>query len=331
MIQQQIFSIQNEDEFLSIALSVFHYQYANCLIYRRYVDMLCNDASKIKRLEQIPFLPIEFFKTQQIIAQGHSPQIHFTSSGTTGKQTSTHYIADKKLYEESFLRCFEYFVGKPETFAILALLPSYLERKHSSLVYMASALINRTNNQDSGFYLYNVDEFAEKLQRLSDRGQKTIVFGVGFALLDVVAKTRLKQKDVLVFETGGKKGKKAEISREELHDKLATGFGVEVVYSEYGMTELLSQAYSMNGKSFRCPPWMKVVLRDMQDPLSLLTSTEKNRRGGINVIDLANLYSCSFIATQDVGKYRTDGSFEVLGRFDYADIRGCNMLTESDD
>jgi phenylacetate-coenzyme A ligase PaaK-like adenylate-forming protein len=326
MIRQQIFSIQNDDDFLTIALSVFRYQYDNCLIYRRYADMLHCDANKIERLEQIPFLPIEFFKTQQIIANGYSPQIQFASSGTTAKQTSTHLVADKKLYEESFLRSFEYFVGKPDEFIILALLPSYLERNNSSLVYMVNTLITLTDNQDSGFYLYNIDEFAAKLQKTSESRKKIIVFGVGFALLDAIEKYQFKLKNVFVFETGGMKGRKTEIPREELHDKLAKGFGVEVIYSEYGMTELLSQAYSMNGKSFRCPPWMKVVLRDMQDPFSLLTST--NKRGGINVIDLANLYSCSFIATQDVGKCLTDGSFEVLGRFDYADIRGCNMLYE---
>ncbi|MDR0605515.1 MAG: acyltransferase [Bacteroidales bacterium] len=326
MIRQQIFSIQNDDDFLSIALSVFRYQYDNCLVYRRYVDMLHRDANKIEHLKQIPFLPIEFFKTQQIIANGYRPQIEFASSGTTSKQTATHYVADKTLYEESFLRSFEYFVGKPEEFIILALLPSYLERDNSSLVYMVNTLISLTGKQDSGFYLYNIDEFAEKLQKLSEQQKKIIIFGVGFALLDVIAKYQFKLKNVLVFETGGMKGRKTEISREELHNILATGFGVDVIYSEYGMTELLSQAYSMNGKSFRCPSWMKVVLREMQDPLSLLTAT--NKRGGINVIDLANLYSCSFIATQDVGKYLTDGSFEVLGRFDYADMRGCNMLYE---
>ncbi|MDR2410886.1 MAG: acyltransferase [Bacteroidales bacterium] len=326
MIRQQIFSIQNDDDFLSIALSVFRYQYDNCLIYRCYADMLHCDVNKIEHWEQIPFLPIEFFKTQQIIANGYSPQLQFTSSGTTGKQTSTHYVADKTLYEESFLRSFEYFVGQPEEFIILALLPSYLERDNSSLVYMVQTLISLTKKKDSGFYLYNIDEFAEKLQMLSEKQQKIIIFGVGFALLDVIAKYQFNLKNVFVFETGGMKGRKTEISREELHNILAIGFGVDVIYSEYGMTELLSQAYSMNGQSFRCPSWMKVVLRDMQDPFSLLTST--NKRGGINVIDLANLYSCSFIATQDVGKYLADGSFEVLGRFDYADMRGCNMLYE---
>jgi hypothetical protein len=289
--------------------------------------MLHCDVNKIEHWEQIPFFPIEFFKTQQVIANGYRPQIQFASSGTTSKQTSTHYVVDKTLYEESLLRSFEYFVGKPEEFVILALLPSYLERDNSSLVYMVNTLISLTKNQESGFYLYNIDEFAEKLQKLSEQQQKVIVFGVGFALLDVVAKYQFNLQNVFIFETGGMKGRKTEITREALHEILATGFGVEVIYSEYGMTELLSQAYSMNGKSFRSPSWMRVVLRDMQDPFSLLTAP--NKRGGINVIDLANLYSCSFIATQDVGKYLTDDSFEVLGRFDYADMRGCNMLYES--
>ena len=324
MLHKQIFSIQNEDDFLDTALSVFQYQYKHCKVYRRYVDMLHCEVNKIERLEQIPFLPIEFFKTQRIVAEGYTPQLEFASSGTTGNQTSIHYVADKALYEESFLRCFEYFVGKPEKFAILGLLPSYLERQNSSLVYMVNTLINRTKNSDSGFYLYDLESFAEKLQKLSDIGQKTIVFGVGFALLEVVEKYRFNLQNVSVFETGGMKGRKKEITRGELHHTLAQGFGVDIIYSEYGMTELLSQAYSMNGESFRCPPYMKILLRDMQDPLSIILTV--NVRGGINVIDLANLYSCSFIATQDVGKYRSDGSFEVLGRFDYADIRGCNML-----
>ena len=324
MLRKQIFSIQNEEDFTAVALKVFVYQYENCAIYRRYVDMLDCHPHTITDIAQIPFLPIEFYKTQQIIADGYTPQLTFTSSGTTGQQTSTHYVADKTLYEESFLRCFEYFVGNPQDFVILGLLPSYLERQNSSLVYMINSLIMRTKSQDSGFYLYNVDAFAEKLQQLSDKGQKIIVFGVGFALLDVVEKYRFNVKNVRIFETGGMKGRKKEITREELHHILTQGFGVDIIYSEYGMTELLSQAYSVNGTSFCCPSWMKILLRDMQDPLSILSSVDK--RGGINVIDLANLYSCSFIATQDIGKQRNDGSFEVLGRFDYADLRGCNML-----
>lgn len=326
MLRDKIFSIQDDDDFLSVALSIFRYQYEHCPIYRRYTDMLHCDVAAIKEVKDIPFLPIEFFKTQKIIANGRSAQLQFTSSGTTSEQTSTHYVADKMLYEESFLRGFEYFAGKPSQFVILALLPSYLERKNSSLVYMINHLIDQSKHPDSGFYLYNYDSFAEKLNELAAKNQKTLVFGVGFALLDVVEHYQFKHNDLWVFETGGMKGRRREISREELHKKLSDGFGVDIIYSEYGMTELLSQAYSINGESFRCPPWLKIVLRDTQDPLTLIDSPDK--RGGINVIDLANLYSCSFIATQDLGKYRQDGSFEVLGRFDYADIRGCNMLTE---
>ena len=326
MLRNRIFSIENETDFLSVALSVFRYQYEHCLPYRDYVDMLNYSVEDIQNLCDIPFLPIEFFKTKQIISKKYTPQLLFSSSGTTGNQTSTHYIADKKLYEESFLQCFKHFVGNPSDFAILALLPSYLERENSSLVYMVNELIRQSKNPDSGFYLYNTDEFADKLHLLSERKQKTLVFGVGFALLDVVEKHQFNYPDLMLFETGGMKGRRKEISREELHKKISQGFGVDAVYSEYGMTELLSQAYSMNGESFCCPPWMKIVLRDPQDPLSILDSPEK--RGGINVIDLANLYSCSFIATQDMGKFRDDGSFEVLGRFDYADIRGCNLLVE---
>ncbi len=326
MIQNKIFSIRNEDDFFSTTLAVIQYQYENCLVYRQYVDMLHYDINTIKNWSDIPFLPIEFFKTQKIIANGHHPQLQFTSSGTTSEQTSTHYVANKSLYEESFLRCFNYFVGNPSEFVILALLPSYLERENSSLVYMVDRLISQSKHPDSGFYLYNYESFAEKLNELAAVKQKTLVFGVGFALLDIVEKYKFKHDNLFIFETGGMKGRRKEISREELHKKLSTGFGVDIIYSEYGMTELLSQAYSMNGESFQTPPWMKIILRDMQDPLSIIDSPYK--RGGINVIDLANLYSCSFIATQDIGKYRDNGTFEVLGRFDYADIRGCNMLIE---
>ena len=325
-LRKQLFAIQNQADFTAVALKVFAYQYENCKIYRQYADMLCCQPDKITAIEQIPFLPIEFFKTQLIIADGQVPQLTFTSSGTTGNQTATHFVADKTLYEESFLRCFEQFVGKPEDFVILGLLPSYLERENSSLVYMVNDLIKRTKNQDSGFYLSDLEAFTEKLQKLSDKGQKTLVFGVGFALLDVVEKYRFALNNVLVFETGGMKNRKQEITRDELHRTLSAGFGIEKICSEYGMTELLSQAYSLNGVSFRCPPWMQVLLRDMQDPLSLLPSVGK--RGGINVIDLANLYSCSFLATQDVGKYNEDESFEVLGRMQNSDMRGCNMLVE---
>ena len=326
LLRSQLFSINNEADFVSVALSVFRYQYNNCLPYREYVNMLKYDVDNIDTLDDIPFLPIEFFKTKEVISQEYPSQLKFTSSGTTGMQISTHYIADKTMYEESFLQCFKQFVGNPSEFTILALLPSYLERENSSLVYMVNELIHQSQNSDSGFYLFNLDEFADKLTALAERKQKILVFGVGFALLDVVEKYHFHYPQLMIFETGGMKGRRKEISREELHKKISQGFGVDIIYSEYGMTELLSQAYSMNGESFCCPPWMKILLRDPQDPLTIINLHEK--RGGINVIDLANLYSCSFIATQDLGKFRNDGSFEVLGRFDYADIRGCNMLME---
>jgi len=325
-LRKQIFLIRNREEFTETALKVFAYQYKNCKIYRKYVDMLYCDVSKISSVEQIPFLPIEFFKTQQIIAEGKSAQLCFVSSGTTGKQTSTHFVADKTLYKESFLRCFRQFVGNPEDYAILALLPSYLERGNSSLVYMVNELIVQSKNPDSGFYLYEFKQFTDKINQLSAKNQKILVFGVSFALLDVAEQEQFDGKNLIVFETGGMKGRRREISKEELHQKLQIGFGVKTICSEYGMTELLSQAYSSNGETFNTPSWMKILIRDTQDPLSIFAS--HNLRGGINVIDLANLYSCSFIATEDFGKTHSDGSFEVLGRIQHSDLRGCNMLVE---
>jgi phenylacetate-coenzyme A ligase PaaK-like adenylate-forming protein len=323
-MRNQIFTIQNKEDFRAMALKVFDFQYKNCKIYRQYVDMLHVETDKIKDIEQIPFLPIEFFKTQQIIAEGKSPQICFTSSGTTSTQTSTHFVADKTLYEESFLLGFQHFVGNPEDYAILALLPSYLERENSSLVYMVNELIIQSKTSDSGFYLTDIERFANKIKQLDAEGRKILVFGVSFALLDVVEQYQFNAKNLIVFETGGMKNRRKEIAREELHSKVQVGFGVETICSEYGMTELLSQAYSTNGKTFNAPPWMQIVIRDPQDPLSIVN--QPNQRGGINVIDLANLYSCSFIATEDLGKIAPDGSFEVLGRMQNADLRGCNML-----
>ena len=325
-LRKQIFSIETQADFVAVALQVFAYQYENCKIYRKYVDMLHRNPSEITAIEQIPFLPIEFFKTQQVIAEGKSPQICFTSSGTTGNQTSTHFVADKTLYEESFLRCFRQFVGNPKDYSILALLPSYLEQGNSSLIYMLNELIVQSENPDSGFYLYDFEEFANKINQLAVQNKKILVFGVGFALLDVAERYQFSGKNLIVFETGGMKGRRREISREDLHQKLQIGFGVNTIHSEYGMTELLSQAYAANGKSFQSPAWMKVLIRDTQDPLSIVN--QPLIRGGVNVIDLANLYSCSFIATQDLGKTHPDGSFEILGRMQNADIRGCNMLVE---
>ncbi|MCL2131594.1 MAG: acyltransferase [Lentimicrobiaceae bacterium] len=325
-LREQIFSIQNQEDFTAVALQVFDYQYENCKIYRQYADMLHCEKERIVAVEQIPFLPIEFFKTQRIIAEGKSAQLRFTSSGTTGMQTATHFVADKTLYEESFLRCFRRFVGNPKDYAVLALLPSYLERENSSLVYMVNELIVQSENPDSGFYLYDFEQLADKINRLDANNKKILVFGVSFALLDLVGQYQFNPKNLIVFETGGMKNRRKEITREELHQKLQIGFGVKTIYSEYGMTELLSQAYSTDGKTFNAPAWVKILIRDPQDPLSIVN--QPDRRGGINVIDLANLYSCSFIATQDLGKIHSDGSFEVLGRIQNSDIRGCNMLID---
>jgi len=325
-LRNEIFSIENEADFTATALKVFALQYEQCKIYRHYVDMLHCNCNNIRTIEQIPFLPIEFFKTQRILAEGKTPQIHFTSSGTTGMQTSTHFVADKTLYEESFLRGFRQFVGNPKDYAMLVLLPAYLERENSSLIYMMNELIAQSENSDSGFYLYDFEVFANKIKQLDAANRKILVFGVGFALLEVAERYQFNCKDLIVFETGGMKGRRKEISREELHQKLRAGFGVKTIYSEYGMTEMLSQAYSTNGTSFHAPSWLRVLIRDPQDPLSIVK--QPNSRGGINVIDLANLYSCSFIATQDLGKICPDGSFEVLGRMQDADLRGCNMLVE---
>ena len=278
----------------------------------------------VNKIEDIPFLPIQFFKSHRVISKSVSEVITFTSSGTTGSITSKHRVSDLNLYEKSFLTAFELFYGHPSEFAILALLPSYIERGGSSLVYMADRLINDSHNEHSGFYLKDIDALIEKLTFLEKTNQKTILLGVSYALLDLIEKQQFKLKNTIVMETGGMKGKRKEMIKDELHSILKNGFGVDQIHSEYGMTELLSQAYSIGEGVFHTPPWMKIRTRDTEDALSFV----EGKTGGINVIDLANLYSCSFIATQDLGRIREDGSFEVLGRFDASDIRGCNLMVQ---
>ncbi len=324
--QEQIFHINSPAEFEYLALQLFHFQYENVQVYHDYAQALKINPQQVDSLEKIPFLPISLFKTHKIMANGCFEQTIFESSGTTGMQPSKHYIADTQLYEKSFTTCFEQFFGATENYVILALLPSYIERGNSSLVYMVDYLIKRCQHTQSGFYGYNFDALKKQLETLKDRQQKTILFGVGFALLDFIEQYSIHFPDLIVFETGGMKTRRKEISRADLHQRLQEGFHVPVIYSEYGMTELLSQAYSTDGNTFQCPAWMKILLRDMQDPLSL--QTDLHKKGGINVIDLANIYSCAFIATQDIGRFSNNNQFEVLGRFDNADIRGCNMLME---
>ncbi|MBK7183339.1 MAG: acyl transferase [Bacteroidetes bacterium] len=326
---EHLFTIKSEQEFRRLVLDVFRFQATNNPIYGQYVQSLKIDIEAIEQIEQIPFLPVEFFKSFEIITNNQNTKDphSFTSSGTTGQITSKHFVSDSSIYQKSYLKAFELFYGNITDYCILALLPSYLEREGSSLVYMADDLIKKSKHHQSGFYLHNYDELILTLQQLQDKKQKTILLGVTYALLDVVEQFPLFRggSNLIVMETGGMKGKRKEMIREELHSILCEGFGVKSIHSEYGMTELLSQAYSKGDGIFTTPPWIKILIRDTNDPFSYLPA---GRTGGINIIDLANIYSCSFIATQDLGKTNPNNSFEVLGRFDNSDIRGCNLLVQ---
>jgi phenylacetate-coenzyme A ligase PaaK-like adenylate-forming protein len=318
-----IFEIGSKKEFEKISLKVFRFQYDNNLVYQQFCNFLKKDKTNVKSIEEIPFLPIQFFKSHPIISTTESIQATFTSSGTTGITTSSHFITDLSYYEESYRLAFRQFYGNIEDYVVLAVLPSYLEREGSSLIYMVNDLIQLSNHPDSGFYLHNYEELIKKIIQLDQNGQNTILIGVTYALLDLVEKQKFHLKNTIIMETGGMKGRRKEMIREELHQILCDGFGVSEIHSEYGMTELLSQAYSLGDGIFECPNWMQILIRDPEDALSLLGL---NKNGGINVIDLANINSCSFIATQDLGKKYDNGRFEVLGRFDNSDIRGCNLM-----
>ena len=319
----KIFRIPGIQTFNELAIEIFHYQYLNNSIYRTFVDLLNIQPGKIKSVNSIPFLPVEFFKTNEVITGKDNIQQVFLSSGTSGAEQSRHCITDISVYEKSFRKGFRHFYGAPEQYCFLALLPSYMERQSSSLVYMVEDLIKQSTHKDSGFYLHNTEDLMKKLLELDKAGQKVMLLGVSYALLDVVEKHQLKLKNTIVMETGGMKGRRKEMIREELHAILCKGFGLDAIHSEYGMTELLSQAYSKGNGLFQCPPWMKVLIRDTNDPFSFIAN---NKTGGINIIDLANINSCCFIATQDLGKINQDGFFEVLGRFDNSDLRGCNLM-----
>jgi phenylacetate-coenzyme A ligase PaaK-like adenylate-forming protein len=321
-LQDAIFSINTESDFESLALEVFQFQFENNPVYRSFCDLLYVHPADVESTSQIPFLPIEFFKSKKVVSTTHNPQIIFTSSGTTGSQVSRHYVTDLKLYEESFTRTFELFFGSVDDYVIIGLLPSYLEGMGSSLIYMVNTFIQKSKFSESGFYLNQWDELAKKLNALDQSDKKVLLIGVSFALLDLVENHQFSLKNTIIMETGGMKGRRKEMIRNELHEILKNGFGVSKIHSEYGMTELLSQAYSTGDGIFNCPPWMKVLIRDTEDPLTI----NHHQTGGINIIDLANLNSCSFIATQDLGKVNANGSFEILGRFDSSDIRGCNLM-----
>lgn len=311
--------------FNQVALSMFRTQAAENAVYSEFIKALGIVPEDISDVKDIPFLPISFFKSHEIMCGQYDPEVVFTSSGTTGMIQSRHPVKSALIYEESFRSGFDYFYGDIRQYAILALLPSYMERDGSSLIYMVDALISDSGHRASGYFLYNHDDLYHTLLSLKKENQKVILIGVTYALLDFIEKYSIDFPELIVMETGGMKGKRKEMIREELHELLCGGFGVASIHSEYGMTELLSQAYSKGNGIFFCPPWMKIFVRDMNDPLSL---QEPGQTGGINVADLANRYSCSFIATQDLGKIHGDGSFEVLGRFDNSDIRGCNLLVQ---
>ena len=302
---------------------MFRFQYENNLVYREFCNLLKTDPQKVKSLHQIPFLPIQFFKSHNVVSNNNPIQTTFTSSGTTGTITSRHLVTDVSIYEESYRKGFSQFYGNIEDYVVLALLPSYLEREGSSLIHMVDDLIQLTNNNDSGFYLNNHDELIQKLIELDEAGQNVILIGVTYALLDLIEKRTFQLRHTIIMETGGMKGKRKEMIREELHEQLCNGFGVSAIHSEYGMTELLSQAYSLGNGVFECPSWMQIHIRDTEDALTYING---GKTGGISVIDLANINSCSFIATQDLGKKYPNNSFEVLGRFDNSDIRGCNLM-----
>ncbi|RKE00218.1 LuxE/PaaK family acyltransferase [Marinifilum flexuosum] len=321
--KNKIFSINNELEFKQVALEIFRYQAENNEVYREYLQYLKKDFNQITKLTEIPFLPIEFFKSRKVVSSNNPAKEIFTSSGTTGNLTSRHFVPDISIYEKSFKKGFEDFYGPITDYCVLALLPSYLEREGSSLIYMMEHLIKDSKHAKSGFYLHNHEELIECIADLKKSNQKILLLGVSFALLDLAEKYTLDLSDVIIMETGGMKGRRKEITREELHAFLCSRLGVNEIHSEYGMTELLSQAYSKGQSLFQTPNWMKIMIRDAYDPFSY---EKTGRTGGVNVIDLANVHSCSFIETQDLGKIHEDGKFEILGRFDHSDIRGCNLL-----
>jgi phenylacetate-coenzyme A ligase PaaK-like adenylate-forming protein len=325
-LKNEIFGIRDIKSLEKTAIEIFRYQVENNDVYKDFTERLGRNKNDISTLHQIPFLPIEFFKSHKVISGKKVPSVIFKSSGTTGLNVSRHYVVDTSLYDESFTRSFSLFYGDPSQYFIAALLPSYLERGGSSLVYMMDNLIKKSSYPDSGFYKDNIDDLIVNIQKARKENKKVLLIGVTYALLDLAEKYSPDLSGIIVMETGGMKGRRKEITRDELHEVLKSGLNVKNIHSEYGMTELLSQAYSESDGIFQTPPWMKVFIRDPYDPLAIYN--EPGITGGINIIDLANIYSCSFIATSDLGKLYRNGSFEVLGRFDDSDIRGCNLMIQ---
>ena len=317
-----IFNFSKNYDFEKQCISVFNFQYNNNYTYKKFCDLICINPKKIKKIHQIPFLPISFFKTKKVISVNNFEKV-FYSSGTTKSIRSKHYISSLNLYEKSFLNNFKYNYGSPEKYNIIGLLPNYMENKNSSLIYMIDKLIKLSKSRYSGFYLNSCAELRKKLTELDKNKKKTILIGVSYALLDLIKNKKLKLNNIIVMETGGMKGKRKEMIKSELYEKLKLGFGISNIHSEYGMTELLSQAYSKGEAIYQTPPWMKIIIRDLKDPFNF---NFNKKYGAINIIDLANYYSCSFIATDDIGRNINESNFEITGRIDNSDIRGCNLL-----
>ncbi|MBZ5856687.1 LuxE/PaaK family acyltransferase [Flavihumibacter profundi] len=319
----------------SLVLEVFRYQYDQNPLYRQFCSAIHRPPEKVINITDIPFLPIRFFKTHAVKTGDFEPETFFESSGTTGTINSRHLVRSLDIYRESFTRGFEIFYGMPQDLCIIGLLPAYLERQHSSLVFMVDELIRLSGHPQSGFYLYDHDKLSETLLSLEKNGQRAILIGVTFALLDFADKFPINLHHTIIMETGGMKGRRKELTRPELHQKLSNSFGEAQIHSEYGMTELLSQAYSADNGIFYSPPWLKILFREEDDPLVVVSpgghyppgDTRRVKNGAINVIDLANIDSCCFIATDDMGRMHPDGGFEVLGRIDNSDIRGCSLMT----
>lgn len=319
------FSMTDEASFQELALQVFREQSQHVQVYREYLDAIKVNPLTVSRWEDIPYLPIDFFRTREVIKDGLNAQVIFQSSGSTSAQSSTHFVADTQIYVESFKRGFEMRYGNIAEYALLALLPSYLQKGDSSLVYMTDHLIKASKNSFSGFYLDDYISLSKALNTLNDHRHKTILLGVSYALLDLAEQFPMQFPELIIMETGGMKGRRKELVKEELHAILKTGFGVDHIHSEYGMTELLSQAYSSGEGIYHCPPWMKVRIREMNDPFHFV---DPGKTGGVCITDLANTNSCAFIASQDLGRLNSNESFEILGRFDASEARGCNLLVD---
>jgi phenylacetate-coenzyme A ligase PaaK-like adenylate-forming protein len=324
----KIFTV-TEAGFDSLALEIFHFQYQHNAVYREYVDALGVEPQQVQQVREIPFLPIRFFKSHAVTTHSFDPQLVFESSGTTGSVNSKHLVREAAIYEESFTKAFRQFYGAVEDWCVIGLLPAYLERQGSSLVYMVDKLVQSSKHPASGFYLYDFEKLQQVLQQLEQDKQPVLLIGVTFALLDFAQQYPVPLQYTVMMETGGMKGRREELIRPQVHEILQQAFGLPAIHAEYGMTELLSQAYSKGNGLFTCPPWMKIMIREEEDPLTVRSADqagEKPLSGAINIIDLANIYSCSFIATDDAGQLLSDGSFRVMGRLDNSDIRGCSLM-----